>query len=460
MQTYLGFPDAADFAGHGWPGPAQGVYLTIGNFDGVHRGHQALVSALAAAAHATGCLAGLLTFDPHPLTVLRPDMALAALTSAEERADLLAALGLDFVLILPFSRQVADQPAVEFMQELTRRIPLRALWVGPDFALGRGREGDVHRLAEIGGELGYRVEVIPPFDWLGQPVRSSRIRALLSEAGAAAAAADLLGRPYQLWGAVTEGYRRGRRIGFPTANVAPPAGRLVPANGVYACWAWRATRGHPAVVNVGVRPTFAGEAERSIEAHLLDFADDLYGETLGLSFVARLRGEQRFASVAALAAQIAADAAAAGRLLATPSAEPLAAAAPFWRELPHTADWAIEVTAPSQRQLFARAAGAMYALQDADPARPIVLARTIQAEADAPADLLVAWLNRLLLGQELGGEMYTRFEIHAISPRGVLGVAYGYNGAPTHTAIKAVTYHDLSVEEGGDGWVARVTFDV
>ena len=465
MQTYLGFADTDAAGGRGFPALAQGAYLTIGNFDGVHRGHQALVSALTQAAHADGCQAGLLTFDPHPLTILRPNTTLASLTSAEERAEILAALGLDFVLALPFSRQLAARAAAEFMQELTRHVPLRALWIGPDFALGRGREGDAGRLAEIGVELGYRVEVVPPFDWLGQPVRSSRIRALLSEAGDAAQAAALLGRPYQVWGTVTEGARRGRTIGFPTANFSlPPDGlnrRLVPANGVYACWVWREARGYPAVVNIGVRPTF-DNAHRSIEAFLLDFSGDLYGETLGLSFVARLRGEQRFPNAAALIAQIEADVAAARRILcaANSPTEPPETPAPFWQELQHTADWAIAVTADSQRQLFERTATAMYLLQDADPTRPITLGRAIQAEADAPAELLVAWLNRLLLGQEIGNEMYTRFEIHAISPRGVLGVAYGYRGTPTHTAIKAVTYHDLNVEATGDGWTARVTFDV
>jgi riboflavin kinase/FMN adenylyltransferase len=468
MQTYLGLTDAIAADGRPAPVLAQDAYLTIGNFDGVHRGHQALVAALARAAHADGCQAGLLTFDPHPLAVLRPDLPLAALSSPEERADLLAALGLDFILIHPFSREVAARPAAEFMQALTRHVPLRALWIGPDFALGRGREGNAGRLAQIGADLGYRVEVAPAFDWLGQPVRSSRIRALLSDAGDARQAAALLGRPYQIWGTVTEGARRGRTIGFPTANLSLPADgahrRLVPANGVYACWAWREERGYPAVVNIGVRPTF-DNAHRSIEAFLLDFAGDLYGETLGLSFVERLRGEQRFPNATALIAQITADAHAARRILCAAALpdRPLDEGrngALFWRELQHTADWAIEVTAESQGQLFERAATAMYLLQDADPARPITLARAIQAEADAPAELLVAWLNRLLLWQELGGEMYTRFEIHAISPRGVVGVAYGYRGTPTHTAIKAVTYHDLNVEAIGDGWIARVTFDV
>jgi riboflavin kinase/FMN adenylyltransferase len=468
MQTYLGFPD---------PPLIQSAYLTIGNFDGVHRGHQALVSRMVQAAHDAGCLAGLLTFDPHPLSVLRPDAPLAYLTSADERAEVLTALGLDFVLVLPFSRQVAALSAAEFMSTLAGNIPLRALWIGPDFALGRGREGNAARLSEIGTQLGYSVEVVPPFEWQGQPVRSSRVRTLLGDDGDATQAAELLGRPYQIWGTVTPGAQRGRTIGFPTANLALPAGplppgRLTPANGVYACWAWREARGTPAVVNVGVRPTF-DNAHRSIEAFLLDFSGDLYGETMGLSFVRRLRGEQRFSSIDALVQQIEADVASARRVLGDPPDHVEArswkleagdsqgeAAAPPWRELEHTADWAIEVKGDSQRQLFARAAAAMYALQDADPAQPITLARTVSASADNSAELLVAWLNRLLLSQEIGSELYTRFEIHAISPLGLLGTAYGYPGAPSHTAIKAVTYYDLDVTQSSGGWTGRITFDV
>ena len=463
MQTYLGFPD---------PPLTQSAYLTIGNFDGVHRGHQALVSRMVQAAHDADCLAGLLTFDPHPLSVLRPDVPLAYLTSADERAEVLTALGLDFVLVLPFSRQVAALSAAEFMSTLAGNIPLRALWIGPDFALGRGREGNAARLSEIGAALGYSVQVVPPFDWQGQPVRSSRVRTLLSEDGDATQAAELLGRPYQAWGTVTTGAQRGRTIGFPTANLTLPAGRLVPANGVYACWAWREARGIPAVVNVGVRPTF-DNAHRSIEAFLLDFSGDLYGETLGLSFVRRLRGEQRFSGIDALVQQIEADVVAARLVLGDPPDDAEAGswkleagsalrenAAPFWQELEHTADWAIEVRGDSQRQLFARAAAAMYALQDADPAQPITLARAVSASADNSAELLVAWLNRLLLGQEIGSELYTRFEIHAISPRGLLGTAYGYPGAPSHTAIKAVTYYDLDVTQSSEGWTGRITFDV
>ncbi len=268
----------------------------------------------------------------------------------------------------------------------------------------------------------------------------------------------MLGRPYRVWGEVVAGARRGRQLGFPTANLQVPEERLIPAFGVYACWAWRGDRGYPAVVNIGVRPSF-DNGHPSVEAFLLDFAGDLYGETLGLSFVARLRGEKKFANIGELIAQIGADAQRAGEILGQPQTH----AGPDrtrWQEVVHTADWAVDISGADPAGLFANAADAMYALQDVDRARPVTLARAIGAQADAIDDLLVAWLNRLLLGQELGGEMYTRFEVHEISNRGVRGVAYGYEGAPPHTAVKAVTYYDLTVRETGEGWQARVTFDV
>ena len=236
METYVGFPSQP---------LAQPVFLTIGNFDGVHRGHQKLIGDLAEAAHAAGCLAGLLTFDPHPLAVLRPEVSLLRLTSPEERADLLDALGMACVLALPVSRALAATPAAAFMEELARRLHLRELWIGPDFALGRGREGHALRLSELGRALGYTVHVTPLFDWEGIAVRSSRVRALLADEGDVAAAAHLLGRPYRVWGVVQHGVQRGRRLGFPTANLTLPADRLAPAHGVYACWAWRDDRGYP-----------------------------------------------------------------------------------------------------------------------------------------------------------------------------------------------------------------------
>lgn len=456
METYYGFPEQPF---------EQPVFLTIGNFDGVHRGHQALVGELAAAAHEAGGLAGLLTFEPHPLTVLRPDVQVRRLTSNEERAELLAALGLDFVLVLPFTSETAQTSAEDFMRDLVAHLPLRELWVGPDFALGRGRAGNAGRLQELGRTLGYRVHVVQPFTLASGAVRSSRVRALLTDEGAVDRAAELLGRPYQVWGEVVAGARRGRTLGFPTANLQLPADRLVPANGIYACWAWRGDTGLPAAVNVGTRPSF-DNGHHSVEAFLLDFSGDLYGETLGLSFIQRLRPEERFSDISALVAQIQADADRTRAILAAPPDQARAACwrgeGPDrpWAEIRHTADWAIAVDAPDARTLFANAAAAMYALQGADPARPIALARAVNVVADDPAELLVAWLNRLLLGQELDGAMYTRFELSELSPRGLRGVAYGYAGAPGHTEIKAVTYHDLHLARKADGWEATVTFDV
>ncbi len=456
METYNGFPPSA---------LKRPVYLTIGNFDGVHRGHQYLVSELAAAAHRAGGLAGLLTFEPHPLAVLRPGAQAPRLTSNEERAGLLEALGLDFMLVLPFTEETATTPAEDFVRTLVARVPLRELWVGPDFALGQGRAGNVKFLTGLGRALGYRVQVVQPFEIESGAVRSSRVRSLLTEAGAVDQAATLLGRPYQVWGEVAEGAHRGRTLGFPTANLRLPSDRLVPAHGVYACWAWLGDTGYPAVVNIGVRPSF-DNGHPSIEAHLLDFADDIYGETVGLSFIRRLRPEKRFPDVSALAAQIRADAEAARQILAAPPNQAQVtcwhaeAAVRPWTELRHTADWAIDVTAPDARTLFANTAAAMYALQDANPARPCTVARTVHVTANDYPELLVAWLNRLLLGQELDDAMYTRFEITELSPQGLRGVAYGHHGSPSHTGIKAVTYYDAHVHDTAEGWQARVTFDV
>jgi riboflavin kinase/FMN adenylyltransferase len=460
MQTYRGFP----------PQPlSQPVFLTIGSFDGLHRGHQALIRPMVAAAREAGGLAGLLTFHPHPLTVLRPGTPLARLTCSEEQSSILAALGLDFMLVLPFSREVAATPAAVFMRDLAVRLPLRSLWIGPDFALGRGREGDAAYLSKLGKDVGYSVHVCRPFSDRGDPIRSSRVRALLADEGAVEHAAQLLGRPYQLWGRVQQGAHRGRSLGFPTANIEVPSERLVPAFGVYACWAWLGepsaegvgNLGVPSVVNVGVRPTFDHGAP-SVEAYLLDFDGDLYGSMLGLTFVRRLRGEKKFAGIPGLVAQIQSDVQVARRVLARPQddlGEPPWEDA-YWEELRHTADLAIRVHANSQRQLFARAAAAMFGIQGVDPARPPALARAVSVTAeDAPA-LLVSWLNRLLLAQDVGGELYSRFKIYEISDRGLRAVAYGCPAFPQHTAIKAATYHDLAVARTGRHWTATVTFDV
>lgn len=288
--------------------------LAIGNFDGVHLGHQALLRAMRENAARAGRQAGVLTFDPHPAALLRPDRDHSYLTTTPERLAVFAALPLDFSVVYPFSLETARTPAAEFIAQVQRATQMAALWVGPDFALGRNREGDVPALRAIGQTLGYTVHTIEPFQLHNEEVRSGRIRSYLL-AGDVQAAGRQLGRLYQVSGQVVMGAQRGRTLGFPTANLAVPQQRLLPANGVYATWALLEDGQRLAsVTNVGVRPSF-DNGQRTVESYLLDFDGNLYGQALTLQFAARLRPEQRFPNIEALAAQIRQDAAAARQLL-------------------------------------------------------------------------------------------------------------------------------------------------
>ncbi len=292
-----------------WPDGA----VALGNFDGVHLGHQELVRQLRERSAAERLPAVALTFDPHPLTVLAPARAPVPLTTLDERARLLRAAGLDGVVALPFTEELSQCPAEEFARRYLAEW-LRARWVavGDGFRFGRGRAGDAALLAREGEQLGFGVLVVPPVLEGGLPVSSTRVREALGS-GAVEVAARLLGRPHRLRGHVVEGARRGRTLGFPTANLVPP-GVALPADGVYAGWVWLDADRRPAVVNVGRRPTF-DHGELRLEAHVLDWAGDLYGRELELAFVARLRGEQRFEGPDALVAQIRRDLARARELL-------------------------------------------------------------------------------------------------------------------------------------------------
>ena len=280
--------------------------VTVGNFDGVHRGHQALAAETVARAHAAGGDAVALTFDPHPARVLAPERVPPALTTAGQKAELLAALGLDVLAVLPFTADVAALAPDAFARSvLSGALGARHVVVGEAFRFGRGKTGDAATLARLGEELGFDVGALPAVTDGGRPVSSSRVREALAE-GDAAHAAALLGRPYFVDGTVVEGDRRGRTIGVPTANL-DVGGALLPARGVYAGRA-RLPGGSArlAVVNVGERPTFGGHTV-TVEAHLLDYSGDLYGRRLRLSFAARLRGEERFPGAAALVEQIRRD---------------------------------------------------------------------------------------------------------------------------------------------------------
>ena len=282
-----------------------GVVAAIGAFDGVHRGHQVLLGDMVARAAALAARAVCVTFDPDPAQVLRPEVPLRALCSADERERLIRAVGVDEVYVWPFTAEVACMSPDEFIAALCVRYPLVEVWVGVDFGFGRDRSGNVQTLLELGSRYGFAVHARAPVFDGEQPISSTRIRDLL-ESGAVSEAARLLGRPYRIGGEVLGGAQRGRQLGFPTANVEPPLGQALPEHGVYAGFAMVRGEVYPAVANVGTRPTF-GEEQPLIEVHLLDFAGDLYGEQLAFDFVERVRTIRRFESLDALRAQIAAD---------------------------------------------------------------------------------------------------------------------------------------------------------
>ncbi len=440
MKVYRGLPELST---------ATGCELSIGNFDGVHRGHQALIRRLVSAARAEGRLAGVITFDPHPARVLRPDTAFAYLTTVEERVALLRELELDFLVIYPFTQETAQKSAAAFMGELVERLGVRRLWVGPDFALGHNREGNVPTLRRLGQDMGFTVEVIEPVQIEGLEVRSGNIRRALSE-GKVALAGQMLGRPYWLTGEVVRGAGRGRQIGMPTANLAVPAERIIPAYGVYATWCWVGDERLPAATNIGVRPTF-DNGMPTVETHILDFAGDLYGQSLRLEFVLRLRPERRFSGVDALLAQIRRDLTNAQRALAPKP--------PRFEEVEHTADWCIRIFGADFAELLAHAGAAMYAMQAVDLTAEPQVWRAVQVEAPDREALLVTWLSELLYLSDTHGESYTRFVIDEASETRVEGRVGGVPGLGEKAHIKAVTYHDLSVQKTPDGWVATVVFD-
>jgi len=281
--------------------------VTVGNFDGVHRGHQALIRRVVDAAHQLGAPACVLTFDPLPTEVFRPERVGRRLQRPADKLAALSALGVDQVVVEPFDRGYGAHDARWFAQEvLARRLGARAVVLGWDFRFGRDREGTP---AALGAWLTAPVTQVEALLHEERPVSSTRIREALGT-GDATTAAALLGRPYRIDGTVVHGDHRGRTIGFPTANLWIQ-GLLPPAVGVYAAWADAGDGPQPAVANFGVRPTFGGDPAPRLEVHLLSGGRDLYDAPLRVDLVAGLRGEQAFASREALIAQIHQDVAAA-----------------------------------------------------------------------------------------------------------------------------------------------------
>jgi riboflavin kinase/FMN adenylyltransferase len=284
----------------------QNSWLTIGVFDGVHRGHQEILKILTAGARTDGAPAVVLTFHPHPAVTLVGRVNLKLLSTPEERADLFAAHGMNVVITQPFDRDLANTTAYDFMALLKKHLGVTHLVLGYDVALGKGREGTPARLREIGRQLGFTVEVVTAVISERLVVSSTEIRRLVG-CGNVTEAARLLGYPYSLRGRVIHGDARGRTIDTPTANIEYAPEKLIPANGIYACWAY--VGGDPsryrAAVNVGFNPTFTPDKKHAnVEAHLLDFDREIYGQEVKLEFMSRLRNELKFSSVDALVEQI------------------------------------------------------------------------------------------------------------------------------------------------------------
>ena len=278
-------------------------WLTVGVFDGVHRGHQEIIKALTAGAHVNDAPAVVLTFDPHPAKVLgRGDIKM--LTLPDERAELLREMGVDVVITHPFDKDVANITALDFVKQLKNHLGLQYLVLGYDSTLGKNREGNVTRLTEIGQELGYAVEVVAALSDESGVISSTEIRKLIST-GNVAEAARLMGHLYSLHGPVIRGDGRGKRINVPTANIGYSHEKIIPANGIYACWAYLQGERFRAAINIGINPTFTPDKQiPNVEVYLLDFDREIYGQEVRLEFVARLRDEVKFDSVDVLVEQI------------------------------------------------------------------------------------------------------------------------------------------------------------
>lgn len=282
--------------------------VALGVFDGVHLGHRAILGTALTRARAGGLEAVVCTFDPHPMEVLQPDRAPRPITTLDERLTLIGATGVDAVVVLAFTRELASVEPEAFVKDvLLGRLRAREIVVGYDHRFGRGARGDARLLQALGDRLGFKAHVVPPMTVQGEAVSSTGIRAALQR-GDVDTAARALGRPYSIAGPVTAGAGRGRTLGFPTANIEAERPVLL-ARGVYRARLHVDDRQHAAVVNIGVRPTF-GETALAVEAHLLDFSGDLYGRRVRLDVLERLRDEMRFASVEDLKAQVTRDIAA------------------------------------------------------------------------------------------------------------------------------------------------------
>jgi riboflavin kinase/FMN adenylyltransferase len=287
--------------------------VTLGNFDGIHLGHQEIFRILRQEAEVNQGTALVITFFPHPLKVLHPDRAPRLITNIQDRVELMECFGIDRVLCLPFNREFAEWDAERFVLEiLVRKLGIKKVLVGEDFRFGKNREGGINFLKKKGGPFGYTVRKIEPVRVDGMEISSTRIRQSIQE-GLIRESTAMLGRPYNISGMVVTGDKRGRTLGYPTANLVTEA-ELIPPNGVYAVRVVLGEETKPGVASLGIKPTFSGK-QYSIEAHIFDFDQDIYGKSMRMEFVERIREERSFPDPRALVEQIDRDAQQARKIL-------------------------------------------------------------------------------------------------------------------------------------------------
>jgi riboflavin kinase/FMN adenylyltransferase len=285
--------------------PAKETVLTIGVFDGVHLGHKALLSEIKIQAKQLNALSCVVTFRYHPDELLSPNKSLPYLTSLNQRVKLLKAEGIDLVVTLTFNAELAALEALEFIGLLQKYLKMRGLVVGPDFALGKGRKGNIEYLRRVGQEMGFTVITVPPVEVNHETVSSTAIRNALAD-GNMKRVESFAGRYFDFTGKVVRGEQRGRKLGFPTANIDVHPRQALPPFGIYATLAHIGGKTYQSVTSIGIRPTFS-EGRRTIEVYILDFEKDIYGKELKVDFIEKLRDEKKFNSVDELTEQIAAD---------------------------------------------------------------------------------------------------------------------------------------------------------
>lgn len=282
--------------------PQRDTLLTIGVFDGVHAGHRHLLETLKQRATDRSLLSGVVTFDPHPQSVLNPGSELPWLSDVEDRVRSIRELGIDLVVVLTFTEEVAQLTAQQFLTMIKTHLRMRGIVVGPDFALGQGRAGSIDQLRELGRQLGFSMEAVSQYTANGEAVSSTLIRQALAEGNTRKVNA-MMGRYFHVKGIVITSAKRGRKLGFPTANIDIRPQQALPGDGIYATIADVGGKRFASATNVGARPTF-GDMRRTVEAYLLNYEGDLYGRELRLEFVQKVRDEQRFASAEELKRQI------------------------------------------------------------------------------------------------------------------------------------------------------------